>query len=149
MNERPYWLGFSLVPGIGPKRLDLLAQAFGSLRAAWDASESRLRSAGLDSETTASLIKARAQINLEDEMAKVERVGAHLLTPDDEDYPAPLKHLPDPPLTLYVRGTLTPEDSQALAMVGTRRATHYGRDAATYFARRIERRWRREVAPLP
>ncbi len=139
MNERPYWLGFSLVPGIGPKRLDLLVQAFGSLHAAWDANESRLRSAGLDSDTAASLIKARAQIKLEDELAKVERVGAHLLTPSDEDYPAALKHLPDPPLTLYVRGTLTPEDRQALALVGTRKATHYGRDAAIYFARQLAR----------
>lgn len=137
MDERKYWLGFSLVPGIGPKRLLLLTQAFGSLRSAWDASEARLHAAGLDSESAAKLLQARAQVDLDGEMAKIERAGAALLTPEDATYPSLLKNLADPPLALYVRGSLLPQDDLALAIVGTRKATPYGRDAAAWFARQL------------
>lgn len=137
MDERKYWLGFSLVPGIGPKRLLVLTRAFGALQPAWMASEKHLRDAGLDSETTANLLRTRAQIDLDAEMRKIERANASLLTPEDADYPALLKHLPDPPLTLTIRGTLIPQDGLALAIVGTRKATPYGRDAAAFFARKL------------
>ncbi len=137
MNERKYWLGFSLVPGIGPKRLLLLVQAFGSLLAAWEIGESQLRAAGFDGETTASLLRVRSQLDLDAELSRIERLGAHLLTPEDDDYPALLKNLPDAPLTLYVRGTLTAQDDLALAVVGTRKASGYGRDAAAYFSRQL------------
>ena len=137
MNERKYWLGFSLVPGIGPKRLLLLARAFGNLSSAWTASEKHLRAAGLDNEATANLLRMQAKVDLDGEMRKIEQAGAALLTPEDTDYPALLKNMPDPPLTLYVRGTLTPADDLALAVVGTRKATGYGRDAAAHFSRQL------------
>ncbi len=137
MDERKYWLGFSLVPGIGPKRLLVLARAFSTLQAAWGASESRLREAGLDAETTANLLKTRARLDLDAEMDRIGRANASLLTPEDADYPALLKHLPDPPLTLYCRGEITEQDGLALAIVGTRKATPYGRDAAAFFAREL------------
>jgi DNA processing protein len=137
LNARKYWLGFSLVSGIGPKRLLLLAQAFGDLSKAWEASESQLRAAGLDGETTASLVQMQGKTDLDAEMSRIERVGAHLLTPEDADYPALLRNLPDAPLTLYTRGTLTTQDELALAVVGTRKATGYGRDAAAYFSRHL------------
>ncbi len=54
------------------------------------------------------------------------KLDARLVTPVDDDYPAPLKEIYDPPLCLYVRGTLEKEDGHALAVVGTRRASHYG-----------------------
>lgn len=139
MNERKYWLGFSLVPGIGPKRLLALVRALGNLRSIWEAGETRLRAAGLDSESTANLLKARDTLDLDAEMAKVERVGATLLTPEDERYPALLKNVDAPPLALYVRGALTPGDDLALGVVGTRKASPYGRDAAAFFARSLAR----------
>ncbi|MEP7292020.1 MAG: DNA-processing protein DprA [Chloroflexota bacterium] len=139
MDERKYWLGFSLVPGIGPRRLLGLTQAFGDLHSAWRASETRLRAAGLDRETAANLLRAQTQLDLDAEMLRVERAGAALLTPEDAAYPALLKNLPDPPLALYVRGALTPADDLALAVVGTRKATSYGRDAAAHFSRQLAR----------
>lgn len=137
LDVRKYWLGFSLVPGIGPKRLLLLAQAFGDLSSAWQASESQLRAAGLDAETTASLLRMQTQLDLDGEMSCIERVGAHLLTPEDDAYPDLLRNLPDAPLTLYMRGTLVAHDELALAIVGTRKASGYGRDAAAYFSRQL------------
>ncbi|MCC6804187.1 MAG: DNA-protecting protein DprA [Anaerolineae bacterium] len=137
LDVRKYWLAFSLVPGIGPKRLLLLAQAFGDLSSAWQASESQLRAAGLDAETTASLLRMQAQLDLDGEMSRIERASAHLLTPEDDAYPDLLRNLPDAPLTLYMRGTLVAQDELALAVVGTRKASGYGRDATAYFSRQL------------
>jgi DNA processing protein len=137
VNDRKYWLGFSLVPEIGPKRLSHLLNRFGDLALAWTASETRLCEAGLDRQPVENLLRVRRQLNLDAEMAKIEKVGARLLTLADDDYPALLKKIPDAPTVLYVRGQLVPADDHALSIVGTRRATSYGRDAAYHFAKQL------------
>jgi len=137
LNEYKYWLGLSLVPEIGTRRAQTLLQAFGSARAAWAASESDLRGAGLEKTPLANLIHARTRLDLDAEMVRIERAGASLLTLDNDAYPALLKLLPDAPLVLYVRGTFTKSDSRALAIVGTRKATRYGLDAAAKFANQL------------
>lgn len=137
LSDPKYWLGFSLVPEIGPKRLANLLNWFGDLENAWGASETQLFQSGLEKQPTANLIQIRKKINLDAEIAKVERVGARLITLAHEDYPALLKKLSDAPTVLYVRGTLRPEDSHALSIVGTRKATTYGRDAAYHLAKQL------------
>lgn len=137
MSERLYWLGFSLVPEIGPKRLSHLLNRFGDLASAWMADETRLALAGLDKQPLANLLRVRRQLDLDAEWRKVENAGARVVTLIDDDYPALLKTVPDAPAVLYVRGTLTGGDHLALSIVGTRRATSYGRDAAYHFAKHL------------
>lgn len=137
MQDLKYWLGFSLVSEIGPKRLAHLRQSFGELSQAWHASESHLRASGLEAQPLANLLQARRQMNLEREMEKVAQAGAWLVTLDDERYPELLRTLPDAPALLYVRGTLQPGDHQSVAVVGTRNATAYGRDAAYDFGKQL------------
>lgn len=137
MSDRKYWLGFSLVPEIGPKRLSHLLNCFGDLASAWAASEAQLTQIGLDKQPLVNLLRARQQVDLDAEMAKVERAGARILTLADDDYPTLLRNVPDAPAMLYVRGRLLPEDDRALSIVGTRRATSYGRDAAYQFAKQL------------
>lgn len=139
MNDHNYWLGFSLVPEIGPKRLLHLLSVFGDLPSAWNASESDLRQSGLESQPVANLLRTRARLNLDAEMAKVERAGAWLLTLADEDYPPLLKSLPDAPAVLYIKGKLLPGDEQALGVVGARKASAYGRDVAYDLSRQLAR----------
>lgn len=137
MSDRKYWLGFSLVPEIGTKRISLLRNWFGDLATAWSASESQLRQAGLEKSPITNLLTARKTLNLEAELEKVERIGAHLLTLVDEAYPPLLRELGDAPPILYVRGTLLPEDQRALSMVGTRKATVTGRDTAYNLSKQL------------
>lgn len=137
MTERLYWLGFSLVPDIGPKRLQLLQDHFGELGRAWHATEAALRHAGLESTPLRSFLKARSQLNLSAEQQRIERAGVRLIARCDEAYPSLLSTLSDAPPVLYVKGELLPEDTRALAIVGTRKATVYGRDVAGEFARQL------------
>lgn len=128
MSARKYWLGFSLVKGIGPVRLRALRQYFGDLEIAWKAAEPDLLAAGLDRRSLVNLIQVRQAINLDKVLRDIDGLSATVLTLDDPDYPSLLHELPDAPPVLYVRGTLVEADQWAVAFVGTRRATVYGRD---------------------
>lgn len=130
MTDQKYWLGFSLVSGIGPRRLTHLLNWFGDVAAAWDAGESQLRQAGLESQPRKNLIQERQRLDLDAEMQRIESAEAWLLTLADDEYPALLKELDDAPLVLYVKGSLLAVDQNALSVVGTRSATHYGYEAA-------------------
>ncbi len=82
----------------------------------------------LDERSVESLVKTRAGLSLDDEMARIERLGITVLTREDDDYPRLLAQIPAPPSVLYVKGELLPEDAVAVAIVGTRRLTSYGRE---------------------
>src|SRR4051794_38792391 len=129
-EERSYWVAWARVPGIGPARMRLLLRGFGSLKQAWKATTIDLRAAGLDERTAASATAAFAKIDPETETRRLAEAGITLLSWDDEEYPERLRNIASAPALLYLRGTLMPEDDLAVAVVGTRRATPYGREVA-------------------
>ncbi len=104
-----------------------LLDHFGDLESAWRADRADLRQAGLDRRAMNSLLSARSQLNLDAELEKLSRQGVRALTWRDPDYPPRLLQIPDPPPVLYLRGHLMPEDEWAVAVVGTRRASAYGK----------------------
>ena len=126
-NDIKYWVGFSLIPGIGRVRFAHLEGYFGNLKDAWEAGSAELRRAGLDSNSVDAISSQRSEISLEAEMEKLERCGVRALTWHDTIYPSRLKEIYDYPPILYIRGSLLPEDEWCLAVVGTRRASVYGR----------------------
>jgi len=115
------------VPGIGRVRLTQLENYFGNLEDAWIAPPADLRQAGLDSNSIHAITSWRPKISLEAEMEKLDRYGVKAFTWHDPGYPSRLKEIYDYPPILYIRGSLLPEDEWCLAVVGTRRATVYGR----------------------
>lgn len=129
MDNTRYYLGFNLINGIGPARLARLVQHCGSIEAAWHADKSVLYAAGIDSRTSETLLAARRTLDLDDMMERAERQGISLLTQEDANYPALLAQAPGAPPLLYVRGELVASDEWALAVVGTRRPTTYGKEA--------------------
>jgi DNA processing protein len=134
MDDLRYWLGFNLVRGIGPVRLGTLLKVFGDVRAAWEAPEQALRELRLSRRALKNLLKARRQVDLDEVLRSVERSGAHVMTWDSPDYPHLLRQIPDAPPVLFVRGEITPADEWAVAVVGTRKATVYGREVARRLA---------------
>ena len=84
----------------------------------------------LDERSLESLLKTRDALSLDDEMAKIEQLGVTVITLDDADYPRMLALIPAPPPVLFVKGEVIPDDTVAVAIVGTRRLTSYGREVA-------------------
>jgi DNA processing protein len=135
MDTKAYWVGFNMVRGIGAVRLKALLEHFGSLEVAWQASADELRSVGLNEKIIENLFKVRNQVDLERIWDKIESQGIQVITWEDAIYPRRLKEIDQPPPTLYVRGELTLEDEWAIALVGTRRMTVYGRQVADELSR--------------
>lgn len=139
MDQKAYCVGLSLVSGIGPTRFRRLIESLGSPEAAWNARPAQLAGAGLDRRTIESLVATRAKVDLEREMEKLRRLKVQILTLEDTEYPLRLRNIADPPPILYVKGELVPEDDLSVAIVGTRRPSAYGRQAAEKFAEGLAR----------
>jgi DNA processing protein len=135
MDDRRYWVGFTLIKGIGAVRLQALIHHFGDLESAWQAAPVELARAGLGSKLVERVGQARQGVNLEKLWEQIACQGIHVLTWHDEAYPARLKEIEQPPPVLYVRGEYLPEDLFAVAIVGTRRVTPYGRQITEEIAR--------------
>ncbi|MCC7358461.1 MAG: DNA-protecting protein DprA [Anaerolineales bacterium] len=128
--DRRYWIAFNLVKGIGPVKVRRLLDHFGDLEAAWNAPLAALAAAGLDRRSLENLQAVRGSGKLDAALREVDRLGVQTLTWDDADYPRNLREIAQPPPVLYVKGALAPADEWAVAVVGTRHGTPYGREAA-------------------
>jgi DNA processing protein len=125
-----HWVGFNIVPSIGPAKVRALLDHFGDLELAWHAERGALEQAGMDRRAIDNLVKLRTQLDLDAEMEKLTRHHVTTLTWDDDAYPSLLKQIYAPPPVLYVQGALSPDDEWAVGLVGTRRATTYGKQVA-------------------
>jgi len=139
LEKLKYWVGFNLVPRIGPMRFKALLEHFGDLEVAWKASVEELRQAGLDRRALENLLAFRRKVSLDEEMARIERMGVRVLTWEDPAYPPRLRQIHAPPPVLYVKGDILPRDEWAVSVVGTRRPTVYGREAARFLASGLAR----------
>jgi DNA processing protein len=135
-DELACWVAFTRVRGIGPMRFGKLLSFFGDAAAAWRASRADLLAAGLDARTTEALLEQRAKGPApEAELETLARHGVRAIAQTNVDYPELLREIYLPPIVLYVRGTLVPEDAWAVAIVGTRKATSYGFQVTEQLAR--------------
>ena len=127
VDERIYWVLLTMVKQIGPARFNRLIERFGSAEAAWNAPMLELAAAGLQRRAVESLGTLRGTLDPEAEWRRLQNAGVSVTILDDPAYPSALREIADPPPVLYVRGEITPADDWAIAVVGTRRASPYGR----------------------
>jgi DNA processing protein len=130
-EEQRALIALSLVSGVGPGRIRSLLARFGSAEEALAASDSALDEVPGIGPQTAQAIRAFDQFDLvDDQLRRAESCLARLVTSWDSAYPRLLRHIYDPPAFLWIRGEMLPSDDRAVAVVGTRRATEYGRSVA-------------------
>ena len=134
MDDKPYWVAFNLVRGIGAVRLQGLIDHFGDAASAWHGEPDQLRSAGLSSKVVDRVVEMRGSLDLEALWKRIVAQGIQIITWQDEGYPHRLKEIDQPPPVLYARGELLPEDDFAVAIVGTRRISPYGRQVTEELA---------------
>ncbi len=130
--QTPYYIALSKVPGVGAARVRRLLDHFGSVETAWRATLGDLLASGLDAKSAMSLVETRRTASLESELEQleqIEKLGGRAVSWEDDEYPQRLKETGSMPPVLYVLGEITPQDAWAVGIVGTRRATHYGKEA--------------------
>ncbi|HSW10245.1 MAG TPA: DNA-processing protein DprA [Bacillota bacterium] len=137
MPEPAYWVAFSHLPGIGPRRFDRLLEHLGTAAGAWSAPDSVLLRL-FPGAVGERLVAARRELDPEVCWRAVERAGIRVLLRSDPRYPPRLAAIADPPFLLYLHGTL-PADDAAVAIVGSRRASPYGLAVAESLGRDLAR----------
>jgi DNA processing protein len=133
-------LRLHLVNGIGPRHSQRLLDRFGSAQAVFDASLAQLEEVeGIGPKVALSIAAAKLGRDAEIELAESRELGVKLLRRGSAEYPPAIERICDPPLLLYCRGNIQPQDELAVAIVGSRRCTVYGRQQAEKFASALAR----------
>jgi len=134
-DQTKYWVGFNLVRGIGPVRLEKLLAHFGDISSAWKARSYQLAAAGLNEKLTQQMVQIRDGIDLDHLVEKIRNTGIKVYYWDHPNYPERLRLIPQSPFVIYIHGELVEEDIWGVAIVGTRRFSDYGRQITADLAR--------------
>jgi DNA processing protein len=133
-------LRLNLVPGIGPRIAQLLIDRFGSIAAVLSASIADLQQVpGIGPKLAMALATHGSRAEGLAEWRRCRAAGVHLLLRGEGRYSPALDRIPDPPHLLYCRGELLPSDELAVAIVGSRHCTAYGRQQAERIAAGLAR----------
>ncbi len=140
MTEREAYILFNMMEGIGPVRVRSLVECLGSITEIVSADHDALmRGKAVGPELAHSIMEQRESLDPSAEEQRAAEQGARIITPPDDAYPEPLRSIYDPPLALYVWGTLDDRDKHGIALIGSRRATHYGRSVADRLSYQLAR----------
>lgn len=127
MKDKPYWVAFSQIESIGPQKFKKLCSFFPDMKTAWGSDYSDFIQAGLSPKDAELICTQHNQIDPDTEWEKLNKLSIEAVTIYEEKYPSPLKEIYSPPALLYVKGMIPDSLDFALAVVGTRNITAYGR----------------------
>src|SRR2546426_7161716 len=135
------WLALNMTPGVGPRVCARLLEHFGSAEAVYDAPRRELNLMRLPPETVESVVARDLHGRAEAEIERVRKLGGDIIVLDDGVYPALLRETYDPPVVLYVRGAWAEcLERPCVAIVGSRRCSTYGQNAALMLSRELAQR---------
>lgn len=129
MNK--YWLGLSFLDPLPPFTTKKLLDYFKTPECIWKVPQKHLNEAlPFKEKSVEFIVSQRKKLNLDKELEKLYKLDIDMVTIEDENYPYLLKHTSSPPLVVFIKGKYIKEDVLAIAVVGTRRCTTYGRITA-------------------
>lgn len=132
-EEKKYWVAFSFFAEIGPVRFKLLKDYFGSAKSAYSAPEKQLRETGLPEKIIRNFLNFRQSFDFSSSLLRLGQLGIAVLTYDEESYPKLLKNIEDKPIVIYTKTKKENDfaifNQKAIAVVGTRKITPYGKQA--------------------
>lgn len=131
MNHLEACVALNMIPHMGPVRLRRLLDVFGSAEKILLARSGELSAvSGIPSQLAENITRWQELADPSAELQKAADLGARVITAADDEYPAALREIHDPPIVLYVRGSITERDRHAVAVVGSRRCSHYATECA-------------------
>lgn len=134
MTDREYLVAVYSFTDFGPARTSLLISYFGSAERVWRAKTKELVEVGLKPSLVSSFDAFRKKFDIYGYFEKLKKLSVRVIAKGDKDYPVNLLEIEDAPLVLYIRGDLKQSDANAVAIVGARKMTSYGREVAYRFA---------------
>jgi DNA processing protein len=135
------WVELNMTPGIGPRAAAKLLERFGSAEAVYSATRAELEQLRLVPEAVDTIIARDLRLRAEAEIATVRKLGGDILLLDDGVYPSSLREIYDPPIVLYVKGAWSEcWDQPCVGVVGSRKCSTYGQNAALMLSRDLAQR---------
>lgn len=138
--SKAHWVALASISGIGSVMARKLRSQFGSVAAIFQASDEQLLRTPRFTPLMLATLRTLQLEKFQAELDTLTREGIAILTWDDAAYPIALRDLNDAPILLYLRGTFTPQDETAVAIVGTRSASKQGIEIASKLARELAAR---------
>lgn len=139
MDERYYYLGFRIFPGIGSGKFTKLLDYFKSAKNAWGATEAELNESGIGKNLASQFVDFRQKFSISEYAERLAKQKVKFCTMDDETYPKNLSVIENPPIVLFYRGK--PDqlndsgNNMRIAVVGSRRVTSYGRQVTEFLVK--------------
>jgi DNA processing protein len=133
-RETMCWLALALTEGLGPSRIRKLIEHFGTAERVFQASLTELEATGMRAVSAQALANGKSMELAQDELAKAAQASARIIALSDPEYPTRLKEIYDPPVILFVKGSVELLSKPGIAMVGTRHPTPYGSGMAERLA---------------
>src|SRR6266516_1044643 len=131
VDAREAFIALNMIEQVGPIRVRQLLEHFGDASSILRASTQQLLAVhGIGVDTAESFADWQQTVDLRAELKRIAEFGCQVLVQADEDYPRLLREIYDPPIALYVKGTLLAKDRNAVAIVGSPQTTHYGLEAS-------------------
>lgn len=124
--QATYWLALALTPGLGPTRIKKLIEQYGTAERVFHASLTELEATGMRAVSAQSIATGKSLELAQQECAKAVEARARIISLSDPEYPQRLKEIYDPPVILFVKGSIDVLAQPGIAMVGTRHPTPYG-----------------------
>jgi DNA processing protein len=124
--QATYWLALSLTQGLGPSRIKKLIEQYGTAERVFQASLTELEATGMRAVSAQSIVTGKSMELAQQECARTVEAGAKIISLSDPEYPSRLKEIYDPPVVLFVKGSVEVLAQPGIAMVGTRHPTPYG-----------------------
>lgn len=130
-NSLKYWLAWNKMSDLGPKRFYKLLEYFGSADAAWQAKSAEIsKILNLSPKISSRIFEEKNNVNPQQELDLIYKYKASVLTIEDTLYPENLRTIHYPPPVLLYKGTITEADKNSISIVGSRKATYYGKMVA-------------------
>ncbi|MEA3463720.1 MAG: DNA-processing protein DprA [Patescibacteria group bacterium] len=139
MNNLKYLIALTHFPKFGPVRLKKIKKHFPDMKSAFNASSSELTRAGIEIKIADEFTAARVNINPDQLLERLNQENVNVITIENKDYPKLLSEIYDPPQLLYYKGQLETQDEFALAVVGSRKYTNYGKQVAEQIVKDLAR----------
>ena len=136
-KEEKYLVAFSSFVPFGPARMGLLLRYFGSAEKSWKARTSTLAKTGLSEGLVQKFAKHRANFDAKRYFDLIKKNKLKVIFDYDDKYPERLKEIDSHPKTLYVKGNFRASDKNAVAIVGSRKMTSYGKEVARKFGEEL------------
>ena len=134
MSEKEYLVALCAFSYFGPQRVKLMLSYFGTAESIWNGKKQNLINIGIPASKAQEFDSFKKAFDIKEYFQKLKKLNIKAVTYKDRDFPQNLNGLKGMPQVLYVRGEYLPSDSLAVAIVGSRMITSYGREVANRLA---------------